>query len=158
MSLWNQWPVSKPKELINQVFRVVDFNRNGTTTDEHGRVHAKSIFKPYGYLTVESPESNKPIQLPIIHRDDFILATLFFDDPTSIQLWNENVSEFLVTYFPEKTDDKGFSLSPFHCLHYAICVYGTIDKYYKSSTTDPKSIFGEYVFNGPLKIRNHFIN
>jgi len=39
-------------------------------------VKAKSRFKPYGYLLVESPIFNQPAKLPIVHRDDFILEVL----------------------------------------------------------------------------------
>lgn len=36
--------------------------------------------EPYGYLRAESPILNQPLSLPIVHRDDFILATTVYDD------------------------------------------------------------------------------
>ena len=40
-------------QIIEEVFKVKDFDRNGTVINENGKVIAKSIFKPYGYLIVE---------------------------------------------------------------------------------------------------------
>lgn len=155
MSLWNRWPVSKPKDLIAQVFRVVDFDRNGTTADEYGKVRARSMFKPYGYLKVESPHFGKILRIPIIHRDDFSLATFFFDDLDLIRIKDNQEIELLVTYFPAEADKNGFSISPLHCLHYAVCAHNTINEYYKLSSPDPKSIFGEFVFQGQLTIKDN---
>ena len=51
------------------VFRVVDFDRSGTTVDLDAGSHsveAGSKAEPYGYLLVESPTLNQPVELPII--------------------------------------------------------------------------------------------
>ena len=68
-------------DIVNHTFRVLDFDRNGTTIDENNQVKAKSRFQPYGYLLAESPILNNRVRLPIIHRDDFLLAASVFDEP-----------------------------------------------------------------------------
>ena len=155
MSLWNSWPVSKPKDLIEKVFRVSDFDRNGVVIDEYGKITGKSAFKPYGYLKVESPDSAKTLQLPIIHKDDFALATFFFDDQELVKKANNHEVELLVTYSPLEVDKNGFSISPLHCLHYALCSYGTIGEFYQSSTRTPELIFGDFIFAGGLSIKDN---
>lgn len=154
MGIFNTWPTSKPKDLIEKVFRVESFDRNNTTY-QNGKIKAKSLFQPYGYLTVESPDSKNAIRIPIIHKDDFSLALLFFDDPASMSLKNQHIAELLVTYAPAEADKNGFSTSSFHCLHYAICAYGTIDKFYDKPDSN-STIFGEYAFEGLITIKNHF--
>lgn len=156
MSLFNSWPVPKPLIFVGKVFRVESFDHNGTKVIGE-KVKAKSLFKPYGYLIVKSPDLDMPTRLPIIHRDDFLLAMNSFEDPTFLQLKNEGIAELLVTYSPLNIDSRGFSLSPYHCLHYAICPSGTIDRYYQSAQSKKiDSIFGDFVYDGILKTRNHF--
>lgn len=66
---------------MKQVFRVLEFDRAGTTIDDRGNVKAVDSFRPYGYLLVETPILNNRAKLPIIHRDDFLLASSVFDEP-----------------------------------------------------------------------------
>lgn len=155
MKLFNKWPVPKPKILIALVFRVIAFDRNGTTIDSSGNVNAKYKFKPYGYLTVESPHFKEGIKIPIIHRDDFLLATFFFDDKLLVEAKENNEVELLVTYYPSDSDKNGFSQSIFHCLHYAVCSYNTMEDFYTSSNPDPEKIFGKITFTGELSIKDN---
>lgn len=67
-------------DIIGHVFRVIDFDRDGTKIDQNGKVVSTTQVKPYGYLLVESPIMKKTIRLPIIHHDDFRLAASVFDD------------------------------------------------------------------------------
>ncbi|MEO8439130.1 MAG: hypothetical protein ABI540_02800 [Spartobacteria bacterium] len=86
-------------DIGDHAFRVFEFDRNGTTVDENNQVIAKSSFQPYGYLLVESPILNNRVRLPIIHRDDFLLAESVFDDPKLANLVESE--ELLVTYSPK---------------------------------------------------------
>jgi hypothetical protein len=86
-------------DITRQVFRILDFDRNGTIIGENDKVIAASSNKPYGYLKVEAPILNQPIKLPIIHRDDFLLASSVFDDPDLLASARD--SDFLVTYAPK---------------------------------------------------------
>ena len=49
--------------IANHVFRILDFDRTGTIIKNNGKVKAKSLFKPYGYLIVESPILNNPLEI-----------------------------------------------------------------------------------------------
>jgi len=68
-------------DITRQVFRVIKFDRAGTTVEAGNRVKPLSANAPYGYLIVESPILNQRICLPIVHRDDFLLAASVFDEP-----------------------------------------------------------------------------
>lgn len=87
-------------DVINQVFRVLEFDRTGTTIGSGDSVKATTRFKAYGYLLVESPIFSQPVRLPIVHRDDFILAVTVFDEPQLVDLVTEE--ELLVTYVPKQ--------------------------------------------------------
>ena len=66
-------------DIIGHAFHVLEFDRAGTKISPGNKVNAKSSFKPYGYLLVESPILNQPVRLPIVHHDDFLLADSVFD-------------------------------------------------------------------------------
>jgi hypothetical protein len=59
------------KESVNMLFKILDFDRNGTISDGSRNIKAKSMFVPYGYLLVENPNFTTKLKLPIIHKDDF---------------------------------------------------------------------------------------
>ena len=146
---------------VNQmVFRVVSFDRSDTTVDLNAgvqSVEARSETGAYGYLLVESPTLNQPARLPIIHRDDFYLASSVFDDPT---FSFPEGTELLVTYAPKKMDKRGFSTSPHHVLHYALVPKGTLERYYshneigdrRMSTPEPHLIFGPFKYDGMISV------
>lgn len=144
-------------DIVNYVFRVFEFDRNGTTVNESNKVIAKSRFQPYGYLFVESPILNNRVKLPIIHRDDFLLAASVFDEPKLINLVESE--EFIVTYSPKFLGPKGLSGSPHHVLHYAIVPNGTLDHYYSVNNDihmakpEPNKLFGPFVYEGEIKVQ-----
>lgn len=51
-------------DIVGHVFRVLEFDRGGTTVGPSDKVKASGRFKPYGYLLVESPILNPPAWLP----------------------------------------------------------------------------------------------
>lgn len=144
-------------QIISQVFKVIDFNRNGTKIDENGKVVAKSMFKPYGYLIVESPILNMPVSLPIVHRDDFKLATIVFDDPLWLEKINNKEWDLLVTYIP-KTKLPGGLCGSNHGLHYTIASSGKFEEYYSfsndkhMSVPNPEKLFDNISWGGEIKI------
>jgi hypothetical protein len=87
-------------DIVNHTFRALEFDRNGTTIDQNYQVKAKSSFQPYGYLLAESPILNQKVRIPIIHRDDFLLADSVFDQPNFATMGEEK--ELLVTYAPKQ--------------------------------------------------------
>jgi hypothetical protein len=135
----------------------LDFDRTGTTLGPGNTVNAKSRFKPYGYLLVESPNFNQPVRLPIVHRDDFLLAASVFDEPHLAELITEE--EMLVTYVPEKHDSAGRALATSHALHYVLVPRGTLEDYYESdedkfkSIISPEQLFGGFVYEGEIKVQ-----
>lgn len=143
--------------IVNHVFRVLEFDRSNTTIDRNNQVKAKSLFKPYGYLLVESPILNQKVRLPIIHRDDFLLAASVFDEPKLAALVADE--ELLVTYAPKHLLPKGLSGSPLHVLHYVITPRGTLDSYYSMNNDihmakpDPQKLFGPFVYQGEIKVQ-----
>ena len=104
------------------VFRVLEFDRAGTTVTPDGKVEAVSRGLPYGYLLVESPIMNQPARLPIVHRDDFVLATTVFDEPAVEDILRS--TELLVTYAPKRTLSDGRMAHPSHALHYVLTPRG----------------------------------
>lgn len=141
--------------VIGNAFRVLDFDRAGTTIDRQGNVLATSKVKPYGYLHVESPMFNQSVILPIIHRDDFLLAASVYDDP---QLTEEiKKLELLVTYIPKEKYPMGFA-GISHALHYVITAPQTIDRFYEKYgmnilTQKLEKIFGIFVWDGELRVQ-----
>ena len=148
----NSW-----SDVVNHIFRVLEFDRNDTTIDQDNQVKAKSLFKPYGYLLVESPISNQKARLPIIHQDDFLLAASVFDEPQLADIIQDD--ELLVTYAPKQLLPRGLSGSPHHVLHYVITPRGTLDSYYSMNNDihmtkpDPKKLFGPFVYQGEIKVK-----
>jgi len=144
-------------DIVNHAFRVLEFDRSGTIIDKNNQVKAKSSFQPYGYLLVESPILNNRVRLPIIHRDDFLLAVSVFDEPKLADLVDSE--ELLVTYAPKHLGPKGLSASPHHVLHYAIVPSGTLDSYYSVNNDahmakpEPQKLFGPFVYQGEIKVQ-----
>ena len=144
-------------DIVRQVFRVIEFDRADTTIDKSGTVHASTHSKPYGYLLVESPIMNQRVSLPIIHRDDFLLAASVFDEPNLAHLVSE--AELLVTYAPKWLLPRGLSGHPSHVLHYVITPPGTLDKYYAvgndihMAKPAPEKLFGPFVYKGEGRVQ-----
>jgi len=144
-------------DIVNHAFRVLEFDRNGTVIDENNQIKAKSSFQPYGYLLVESPILNNRVRLPIIHRDDFLLAASVFYEPKLAALVDSE--ELLVTYAPKHLGPKGLSGSPHHVLHYTIVPSGTLDSYYSlnddahMAKPKPHKLFGPFVYQGEIKVQ-----
>ena len=144
-------------DIIGQVFRVLEFDRAGTIILPGDKVKAKSLFKPYGYLLVESPILNQPASLPIVHRDDFLLAASVFDEPRWLEVIKEQ--ELLVTYVPKRKLPKGMAGTS-HALHYVITPRGTLDRYYGQdfisvhmANPAPEKIFGTLVWDGLIRVQ-----
>jgi len=144
-------------DIVNQVFRVLEFDRNDATIEQNNKVKAQSLFKPYGYLLAESPILNQKVRIPIIHRDDFLLAASVFDEPKLADLVVDE--ELLVTYAPKHLLPKGLSGSPHHVLHYALTPRGTLDSYYSMNNDihmakpEPQKLFGSFVYQGEIKVQ-----
>ena len=138
-----------------QVFRVLEFDRAGTVVGPGNTVKAISSSKPYGYLLVQSPIFNQPARLPIVHRDDFLLAASVFDDPQLREI--VEVEELLVTYAPKRKLPKGLA-GMWHALHYAIVPRGTLNRYYEVGNDmhiarpEPEKIFGTLVWDGEIRV------
>ena len=144
-------------DIVNHAFRVLEFDRSNTIIDQNDQVKAMNSFEPYGHLLVESPILNQRARLPIIHRDDFLLAASVFDEP---KLADFIVSkELLVTYSPKHLLPKGLSGSPYHVLHYAIVPSGTLDSYYSVNNDihmakpEPQKLFGPFIYQGEIKVQ-----
>jgi len=143
-------------DIIGQVFHVLEFDRAGTTIRPGNKVKASSLFKPYGYLLVQSPVLNQPVRLPIVHRDDFLLAASVFDEPQWLEAIEEH--ELLVTYVPKQKLPKGMAGTS-HALHYVIVPRGTLDRYYEvgnnvhMANPAPEKIFGTLVWDGLLRVQ-----
>lgn len=144
-------------DIVQQVFRVLEFDRTDTTIGANDKVSASSMFTPYGYLLVESPILNQPVKLPIVHRDDFWLAASVFDEPALADL--VTTEELLVTYAPKKVLRGGLAGDPSHMLHYVLTTGGTLDRYYSKdndahmSKPNPALIFGEFLYEGEIKVQ-----
>jgi hypothetical protein len=144
-------------DIVNHAFRVLEFDRGSTTIQQNGQVKAQGSFKPYGYLLVESPIMNQKVRLPIIHRDDFLLAASVSDEPKLAGLVVDE--ELLVTYAPKHLLPKGLSGSPRYVLHYVITPRGTLDFYYSINNNmhmakpDPQKLFGPFVYQGKIKVQ-----
>ncbi|NCT93127.1 MAG: hypothetical protein GXC72_01780 [Chitinophagaceae bacterium] len=140
-------------DIKNELFRVIDFDKTNTIIDEQGRVIATSKFKPYGFLTVEWPVIERLVKLPIVHKDDFLLAASVFDDPKFSEQLDK--LELLVTYSP-KDNDRNTSF--LHVLHYVITKSGTFNEYYKIHKATllglgPEHIFGSLIWEGELSVK-----
>jgi len=144
-------------EIVRHVFRVVEFDRAGTTIAEDGTIRGASRFEPYGYLLVESPILNERVRLPIVHRDDFWLAASVFDEPKLMEV--VATEELLVTYAPKHVLAKGLAGGTSHSLHYLITPRGTLQRYYEFegdahiAKPAPEKIFGAFVYEGEIKVQ-----
>jgi len=143
-------------KIVNHALRVIDLDRSGTTIDENGQVQGKVMFKPYGYLIVESPILDARVRLRIIHRDDFLLANRLIDLFNGLD--EESGLELLVCYSPETLMPNGFSGTWWHCLHFAVKKQGTLEQYYSVNggvhieAPDPELLFGTFVYVGEANI------
>ena len=97
------------------------------------------------------------MRIPIIHRDDFLLAASVFDEPKLADLVVDE--ELLVTYAPKRLLPKGLSGSPHHVLHYVLTQHGTLDSYYSMDNDkhmakpEPQKLFGPFVYQGEIKVQ-----
>lgn len=144
-------------DIVRHVFRVFEFDKNGTTIGQNDQVKTPSLSKPYGYLLVESPILNQRVRLPIVHRDDFLLAASVFNEPKLAHLVIDE--ELLVTYAPKHLRPKRLSGSLSHVLHYVITPRGTLDSYYSMNNDtpmtkpDPEKLFGPFVYKGEIRVQ-----
>jgi len=144
-------------DVLRHVFKVCEFDRAGTIVGPNDRVKASGL-DPYGYLLVESPILTQRTILPIIHRDDFLLATTVFDEP-SLAKTLETEAELLVTYAPKRVLRKGLSGSSSHVLHYILAPQGTLDRYYSMdgdrhmASPAPEKLFGQFIYDGEIRVQ-----
>jgi hypothetical protein len=144
-------------QIVSHVFRVIKFDRSGTTIGPSNTVYASSPVEPYGYLLVESPILNQPAILPITHRDEFLLASSVFDDPQWLGIIEKE--ELLVTYVPKRMLSNGLAADTLLGLHFVITPRGTLDKYYKvgndmhMANPAPKKLFGAFIWEGEVRVQ-----
>lgn len=140
-------------DIIGLVFRVLEFDKNGTTIDANGDVKAISSTQPYGYLKVESPILQSPIILPIVHKTDFFLAYIAYHNSELQKIRLEN--DLLVTYKPKLKLPGGFT-GITHALHYLITTRTTLEVYYtrhkQNSKQNPEVLFGPFVYEGEVQV------
>jgi len=140
-------------DIINHVFRVLDFDNNGTLVEDNNQIKPKNLFEPYGYLLLESPILNVKVKLPIIRKQDFLSVKKVFDNESLTDLiLNKKLFELLVVYSPKKYSQDGMPLTSHHVLHYVIVPYGTLDKYYSIDNEkhfaipEPQKLFGSFIY------------
>jgi hypothetical protein len=144
-------------DIVRHVFRVCDFDRAGTAVGPDNEVHPSSPSTPYGYLLVESPILNQRVRIPIIHRDDFLLATFVFDEPNAADRMVQE--DLLVTYAPKRLRRDGRTDSPHHVLHYVIAPRGTLERYYAvdndvhMAKPQPEKLFGQFIYEGEISVQ-----
>jgi hypothetical protein len=131
------------KNSVDMIFKIIDFDTNGTTINELGQIKANSLTKPYGYLKVENPEFGCVLKLPITHKDDFFLASSIFSDPNFVDI--EKNEDFLVTYRPKIESPNGLA-GIHHALHYSITPSHTLEKYYRKYGNQRKLDVLENIF------------
>lgn len=142
-------------DIVRQVFRVLEFDRADTAVLADGTVKATTQTKPYGYLLVESPILNVKAHLPIINRDDFVLATTVYDEPRLAELVAQE--ELLVTYFPKHKLPMGFA-GITHALHYVIAPRGTLERYYEFNNDEhmanpaPEKLFKKFAWEKEIRV------
>jgi hypothetical protein len=143
-------------QIVRHVFRVLKFDRAGSTIGPGDTVNASSPFMPYGYLLVESPILNQNAILPICHRDEFILASSVFDDPQWLEIIERE--ELLVTYVPKNMLPNGLAADALLGLHFVLTPRGTLDEYYKvgndihMANPAPEKLFGTFVWEGKVRV------
>lgn len=142
-------------DVVRHVFRVIEFDSSGSIIRPDGTVEALSRVKPYGFMLVESPIMNQPAKLPIIHRDDLLLAVSVFDDPTMAEVLDSG--ELLVTYAPKRKLPKGLAGSS-HALHFVITQVDTLERYYAfrndlhMAYPDPEKLVGPFIYEGEIRV------
>lgn len=144
----------KWSSIVNHIFRVLEFDRCGTTINDDNKLKAKTLTDPFGYLLVESPIFSVRVKIPIVNKTDFLLAAEFYDTPCLSEFID--TGEFLVTYAPK--NPKGSLVSMHHVLHYVFVPMGTLDKYYSMnndihySMPDPKLLFGTFNYTNEISV------
>lgn len=139
-------------DIVQQVFRVLEFDRTDTTIGPNDQVGSPGMFTPYGYLLVDAPIVKHPVSLPIIHRDDFLLAATVFDEPKLAEL--VTTEELLVTYSPKKVLRGGAAGGTSHVLHYVLSPQGTLDRYHSLGNDAHLSLlFGQLVYEGEIRVQ-----
>lgn len=142
-------------QIVRQVFRVLEFDRTGTTVLADDTVKSANLNKPYGYLLVESPILNVKARLPIIHRDDFFLATTVYDEPQVLKRIGQE--ELLVTYFPKHKLPMACAGTR-HALHYVLVPRGTLERYYDFNDDEhfanpaPEKLFKRFAWHGEIRV------
>lgn len=145
----------KWKEIEREVCRINDFDRNDTTIDNNGQAIAKSNFRPYGFLVTDWPVIERKVKIPIVHRDDFLLAASIFDNSEFLN--QIKGCDILVTYYP--LDTKADKRSAFlHKLHFVVTPPNTLEKYYEIRSKsflglDPEILFGDFIWIGELNVK-----
>lgn len=144
---WNQ--------IEREVLRIINFDRSDTVIDNNGKVISKSSLRAYGFLTIDWPVIERKVKLPIIHRDDFLLASSIFDNSEFLK--EVEGFDILVTYCPidPKVDENSVFL---HKLHFVITPPNTLEKYYEMRNKsflgcDPEILFGDFAWMGELKVK-----
>jgi uncharacterized protein YozE (UPF0346 family) len=144
-------------DVIGKVFKIAHFDKASSIIDATGEVKMKNKLGPYGYLHVGAPDYKKLVLLPIIHRDDFLLASSVFDDAKL----SKQIKEFdlLVTYVPKEALPNGFA-GVFHALHYVITPHETIDYYYKIEAlrrikSNPEKLFIKFIWEGETRVETN---
>ncbi len=145
------------ENVVGKVFRIMHFDRSGSVIDTNGNIKVKKKLRPYGYLSVMSPDYKEIVLLPIIHRDDFLLVSSFFDDENLFNLFLLKNVELLVTYVPKEKLPNAFA-GRYHALHYVITPPETIDYYYKIEAlrkvkSNPEKLFIKFIWEGETKVQ-----
>ena len=98
--------------------------------------------------------------MPIVHRDDFLLAASVYEEPPLLADTGEE--ELLVTYVPEHELPGGLA-GISHALHYVITPRGTLERYYDvgnamhMASPAPEKLFAPFVWHGENSVRiNHY--
>lgn len=149
------------KEAVGLVWRVTDFDMNGTTVDQSGGVHARSVSEPYGILSIEGHWSPWDLLgarrsdrgwLPVTHRTDFLLALSVFGEPQFASALDEGEAELLVTYVPKRSWLGGFAGAT-HALHYVLAPPGTHATYCHAAARPPlERLFGPLRYDGEVAV------
>lgn len=116
-------------DVVAKPFRVLDFDRNGTII-KRGKVKARSLFRPYGYLMVERPGADIFFKLPITHKVDFRLIESVYDSPEILSSNRLEDRDMVVVYAPKRIHKNGLAKGISHVLHFAITPAFLIDEYY----------------------------
>jgi len=143
------------KDSIGIVFKISEFDASGTLIDLNGNVKSKNLSKPYGFLVVENPNLKGSFRLPIIHRDDFLLASSIFYEANQVKIIK--TKDFLVTYRPKIINPNGLA-GIHHSLHYVIAPLNTLNTFYNKFDSDKigsniESLFIKFVWEGEIGVQ-----